>query len=128
MRNPIAYLNALLMPTITVDEVSNFVWTTNDGLDMRVGAMRTGHIFNCVKMIYNHTVPEHLTINPYKKWDLSHMSGRYRRVALTVFLRELAKSTDLGLWERAQLRVMPERLLRWRDKTLNPMLLEDARF
>lgn len=73
----------------------NFRWVCMDTRVVRPVEMATSHLFNCVKMIWNHNVPVYWHIEPFTEYR-----GAYRwpaakvRVAVYNLLGELLNRTD----------------------------------
>jgi hypothetical protein len=97
-------LAVLPQPEYHIDEVTNFVWQTSDGEDLRPVEMPTRYLFNCLKMIFNNTAPAALRVAPFKARPL-RWSARYRRAACVALLRAL-KGRELTTIQADELRSM----------------------
>jgi hypothetical protein len=42
------------LPDFLKEIATDFRWTTREGKQLRIEEMETSHIFNCVKMLFNH--------------------------------------------------------------------------
>lgn len=71
-----------------------FIWMTAEGECLLVTQMRSGHLYNCVKMLWNHTVPERFRMAKFVKYSLG-MPMKERTIALRALLTELHKRKDL---------------------------------
>lgn len=45
-----------------------FVWRTHDGRELTPQEMETKHLFNTLKMVWNHSCPVRAQIRPFKRW------------------------------------------------------------
>ncbi len=82
-------------------DVDTFRWKTMDGQILRIGDMKTSHVFNSMKMIFNHLAEAN---GGYPVWFEKKYSDYRRmasedtmRLAATVifFLNEIQKRGDL---------------------------------
>lgn len=67
---------------------SDFQWRCQDKRVLRIGDMETRHIFNCVRMLWNHHVPEHMQLKPFKRYVIRMRRG-YIIGAMYAMLQEL---------------------------------------
>ena len=87
--------------------VENFHWRTQEGEVLTPPEMETSHIFNCVRMIFNHTAPEEMKLRPFKHWpSWEDVPAIQKRVCVMAFLTELSRRTDLNPSQLSQLRHM----------------------
>ena len=60
--------------------------------------MGTSHIFYTIRMIWNHTVPEHLKIRPFRGYNFSPFyTVEYMEQAMAVLSEELARRGSLSI-------------------------------
>jgi hypothetical protein len=80
------------------DVQAPFYWQDRFGELHAVNEMETGYLFNCLKMMWNHTVPSHMRLRPYKHWTLNgerfHDRG-WKEYAVRSMWNELVKRDDL---------------------------------
>jgi hypothetical protein len=87
--------------------VDSIHWRTREGEILTPSEMKTSHLFNCVRMIFNHTAPDEMKLRPFKHWPGWDRAPSYqKRVCVTAFLRELLHRSDLGPEQIDQLRHM----------------------
>lgn len=73
----------------------NFYWIQHDCTPIHPTKMRTFHLFASLKMIWNNMVPEHMRIQPYRKWGgIPQMDRGYRRQAVANLFNELMNRPD----------------------------------
>jgi hypothetical protein len=72
----------------------NFRWVCQDTRQMAVTEMSTFHLFNALKMIWNHTVPERYWILPRNPYNLRGMHRTYRQRAISNLFCELMNRAD----------------------------------
>lgn len=90
-------------------------WHTKDGLLLDISDMETDHIINCLKMIWNHTVPVEYKIFPFRHYPglterIESRKSLYRQ-AIREFCKELQKRKDsLNMLERYTLKKIDDRL------------------
>lgn len=92
----------------------NFRWkmaAVNGGDHLRPSEMRTGHLFNVVKMIWNNKMPAHMRIGSVKLYNFgpSH-SDEYLKTSICHIMAELMQRNDLTLEQVNMLRAMHEHL------------------
>lgn len=71
-----------------------FIWKTHDGRKLTVQKMETPHLFNIVKMVWNHSCPEELKFKPYREWNLN-LDVEYLKEVVKRILVELSTREDL---------------------------------
>lgn len=75
---------------------SNFRWVCMDTRIMRPCEMKTSHLFNAVKMIWNHKVPAAWRIQPYTEYKgVTRWGKRETTWAVTNLMNELMNRSDL---------------------------------
>jgi len=97
----------------------NFRWVCMDTRVLTAGEMKTSHLFNALKMIWNHNVPEECMIQPHteyrgaRNWPKGH-----RKFAITNLYNELMNRVDRTVGMNTALATMQEHLRKWGDKML----------
>lgn len=93
---------------------SKLVWYGNNGTSYIIPEMETSHLFYCIRMVWNCTMPPHMTygIRRPTNWILNpHMLPYYKDVLPSLFT-ELAKRNDLtDAASIAELKLMRTRAL-----------------
>lgn len=92
----------------------NYRWKmaeVNGGDHLRPSEMRTSHLFNVVKMIWNNKMPAHMRIGSVKlyRFGPSH-SDEYLKTSICHIMAELMQRSDLTREQVEMLRVMHEHL------------------
>ena len=77
----------------------NYRWkmaAVNGGEAVRPSDMRTGHLFNVVKMIWNNRMPRHMRVGAVKLYNFgpSH-SDEYLKTSICHIMAELMQRNDL---------------------------------
>jgi len=73
-----------------------FIWTTQEGQQIRPRDMETRHLFYSLRMIFNHTAPAAYQIAGCRRyagpeaWPIT-----YRRAAVVALVAELKNRSDL---------------------------------
>ncbi len=82
-------------------------WLTHDKGSIKPKEMATTHLFNTIKMIWNHTVPEDMKLKPYKKYkiDTRVYTHSYISQILRLLLQELSTRSDTELIMRDMIRI-----------------------
>src|SRR5215510_4649181 len=88
-----------------VDEY-NFIWRDQAGNEWKLKDMRTSHLFFCIRMIYNHTVPPQMRLIGGRYEDVEKWDNDYKVVAVTMLTKELVKRKPLPEWMLQQIHVM----------------------
>lgn len=96
----------------------NFRWITQQGESIHPTAMSTWHLFNSLKMIWNHTVPGEFQFMPYKPYHLSITRRRRAECVSNLFL-ELMNRTDRTKVMDEVLAKMAEFVIGVKNKKLN---------
>lgn len=96
-----------LIPINTQFPAAKFRWLARSGDLYRVQDMETSHLFNTVKMVWNHSVPEeHKIDRNHKRYTFGNAySYTYIRLAMYCMLREL-QTRQLTVWQREVLEFM----------------------
>lgn len=78
--------------------MQKFVWLDRKGCEHDVDNMDTRYIFNKLKMIWNHKMPNYAKIQPLKKYRFSKFyTDTYLANAILCFSISLNKRSDLSL-------------------------------
>lgn len=95
-----------------------FEWRAKTGVFYAPRNMKTSHVFFTLKMIWNHSTPEHMHIVPFKSYRFSdYYTIGYMTKAVRHLSKELAKRSDLSLHAKKCLRIIQGHLNS--DKRLN---------
>lgn len=93
------------MSTELIQQVSltedTFIWQTKSGLKLRIGDMETSHIFNTVKMLFNHLAVRHggdpvnfeFHYGKFSRWSREDPQGTAAIVIF--FIEEILRRNDL---------------------------------
>lgn len=82
-----------------------FRWREHGGTFRDPRDMATRHLFFVIRMIWNHSVPESLQLQPFKRYDFDEFyTPEYMRKAVLAIGRELATRKDLTPYWTDQLR------------------------
>lgn len=74
---------------------------------LRIDKMASSHLFNTLRMIWNHSAPEEFKLHPYKMYKFGPFyTAEYMHDAVTAMLAELKWRTDLNPYEVDQIRHM----------------------
>lgn len=75
-------------------DVEDFKWLAADGRFVRPKDMTTRHLFYTLRMIWNHTVPEHMKFKPYIRYVFPEFySNQYMILAVRYMMKELLSRT-----------------------------------
>lgn len=80
------------------------LWVTQDRQILEISEMDTRHIFHCVRMLWNHTVPIKYRLLPYRRYRLD-MTREYILSRMKALLDELSRR-ELEDWMIADIRYM----------------------
>ena len=84
---PLSALPPMIDPT--------FRWMTQDGDVLTTREMSTWHLFNSLKMIWNHTIPIQFRFLPYKPYKgIINWNPKLRRRAISCLFHELTLRPD----------------------------------
>lgn len=73
-----------------------FRWRDRNGVFHSVKDMDTNHLFNVLRMIWNHAVPEGMKILPYHRYTFGKFyTPQYMKDAIRYMAKELSGRTDL---------------------------------
>jgi hypothetical protein len=101
-------------PQVYLLRKGTFSWTTREGVVIFVEHMTTSHLFNCVRMIFNHTVPPHLRLREGGRYDMSAFSLTRRKEAIRCMLKELTHpNRTLEPYQLKQLKQMADTYARF---------------
>lgn len=78
----------------------SFMWRMQGGERIYPKNMTTHHLFYTLKMIWNHTVPEHKQIKPFKQYNInwSFYTPEYLANAIRVLSAELGTRENIELY------------------------------
>jgi hypothetical protein len=84
---------------ISHDIVPNWKWKTSPANGNKLispSQMETRHLFNTLRMIWNHTMPSDARIHPYKEYDFSsYYTPSYLKIAILKIGVELLNRKDI---------------------------------
>lgn len=73
-----------------------FIWRDKDGFGHLISNMETRHLFYVLRMVWNHSAPENLKIEPYQRYNFgSHYTASYMKDAVLNISNELQTRKDL---------------------------------
>lgn len=76
-----------------------FMWRTRHGEYLQTSEMQTRHVFHVVRMLWNHSAPEHLKLYPHHKWSFgASYTPAYVKEAVRAMFLELSNRNDLEEW------------------------------
>jgi len=88
---------------------SNFLWQTMEGELLRLPEMQTTHIWNSLKMIWNHRVASPYKIIPYKEYKgIEEWSADHTKWTVLNLYNELMNRSDRTPFMNECLRKMAE--------------------
>lgn len=73
----------------------SFVWNDAFGKSYPVGNMDTHHLFYSVRMLWNHLLPAHVQMKPFKKKAIGNPHSEYWKQAMAVMWRVLLDRKDI---------------------------------
>lgn len=94
--------NKILCPSCSSNLLSKvtgeFKWIGSDYVEYDPTEMETRHLFYTLKMIWNHSAPEHLKIRPYRKYnfDTKVYTKEYIKKAVRCLSKELSSRDDMS--------------------------------
>lgn len=84
-----------------------FKWKDRYGEFWDISDMRTDHLYYVIRMIWNHSAPDHLKLKPYKGYKFgSYYSVAYMKASVENMLNELSNRPDLTYKMKADLLFM----------------------
>ena len=94
-----------------LDRDDGFRWVDQRRNHHRVEDMGTRHLFNTLKMLWNHSAPPDLQFRPFRQYQFVGIHARldYQRAAVVRIGQELA-ARDLTRAQQAVLQQMEDRL------------------
>lgn len=73
-----------------------FKWKPNGAPEISVNKMETRHLWFTLRMIWNHTMPEHQRFKPYRHYSFGpKYTSEYMLEAVKEILKELAGRKDM---------------------------------
>lgn len=85
---------------------AKFLWRDNQGQKWPPELMETRHLFNSLRMIWNHRMPEAARLHPYREYATLNRSDDYLKDAVLALAKELSTRKDLTKKWKADLRHM----------------------
>lgn len=74
---------------------------------LRIDQMATSHLYNVLRMIWNHTAPEPMRLTPFKRYNFSSFyTPEYMAEAVRAMVAELKTRTNINSYERVGLTYM----------------------
>lgn len=72
---------------------SNFRWQTQEGEVLTLDEMSTWHVFNSLKMIWNHIVPQPCRFIPYKPYAAKYFRtrGKWKWAVSNLYMELIAR-------------------------------------
>lgn len=85
----------------------DFRWRDRNGEFHRPCDMTTQHVFYVLRMIWNHSMPSELQMEPFRRYAFdSFYTDEYMKTATLALGTELCRRDDLTPWIRHQLDFM----------------------
>lgn len=98
-----------LVPT-SFELDTGFRWLASSGRRWDPSEMETRHLFNTIRMIWNHSAPDHLQFKPFRRYMFSSFySQEYFRDAVNALGAELSLREDMTAAQKRILREMGKR-------------------
>lgn len=80
-------------------EITPFQWRDRSGKFYPPAEMETRHLFYTLKMIWNHSVPEHMKLKPYKRYTFnSFYTNEYMTKAVKALTAELKIRENIEIY------------------------------
>lgn len=99
-----------LIETTFYTPVPEFRWRDRFGNMIPVSELDTKHLFFTIRMIWNHSAPERMRIEPYRQYTFgAHYTPEYMGQAVRAIAIELSHRTDTEPYFIRCLRFMEER-------------------
>jgi len=71
---------------------------------LRIDMMATSHLFNVLRMIWNHTAPEQYQLTPFKRYSFgAFYTPEYMAEAVRSMIAELRTRSNISSYEQAGL-------------------------
>lgn len=84
-----------------------FKWKDQYGKFWDLADMRTDHLYYVIRMVWNHSAPDHLKLKPYKSYKFgNYYSVEYIKVAVEHMWKELSTRPNLTYKMKADLSFM----------------------
>lgn len=96
------------LPAVFGAIVAGWKWRSRTDGDVEPAAMETRHLFYTLRMVWNHTMPGHMTVGRnVKRWSFgARHSPQYLQEAVVQIGAELLQRDDLAPWMREELEEM----------------------
>lgn len=90
-------------------ELCEFMWKDRHNVFHAPFQMETSYLYNTIRMIWNHSMPEEFKLTPYRIYSFGPFyTPEYMRQAVRAFLNELTTRTDITFRMNRELRYMGE--------------------
>lgn len=97
----------------------NFRWTTMDCQTLKAQEMRTFHVFNSLKMMWNNLVPMQCRVGNFTEYKaIPKIPRAHRRYAIANLFNELMNRTDRTKGMDEALKTMAEHMHKYGQKIL----------
>ena len=111
----------MIRPIIVTDgeqfAIANFRWRDRHANWYNPREMETRHVFYTLKMIWNHSAPDHLKLKPYNHYRFGKpYTTEYMRLAVRALMAELRTRTDLAPKWIEEFHFMIERSSQWNQQ------------
>lgn len=94
----------------------SFKWRTARGEKLHVSSMKTSHLFNTLKMIWNNFMPTEARVHPIKLYSFSDFyTEQYLEDAIVSICKELFSRQDLNTWQLKILNKMAEYFKKYKE-------------
>lgn len=102
------------------------IWITADREEIPIVMMHSAHLFNAVRMLFNHCVPPEHATGPHKKWHIP-ISAEFRKAAMVALLQELTKRRDLSIRQLDELGHMADTVNHLLNGRMPPIKFQNKR-
>ena len=93
------------------DLIEAYTWRDQKGQHHRPEDMSTSHLFNTLKMIWNHSVPAERQVKPFRQYPFGPFySQEYINESVKMLMRELVNRTDLDHLQEAVMQLISVRI------------------
>lgn len=101
-------MSALTVAELSAQEViEGWRWRDKEGRFIKPSDMETGHVFNTLRMIWNHTMPASAVTHDFIRHSFNKFyTHDYLRSAILPLTLELSKRNDMLEYQKRHLRIM----------------------
>lgn len=101
-------MSALTVTDVKAQElIAAWRWRDKAGVYLRPDQMDTGHVFNTLRMIWNHTMPASAVTHDFIRHSFNKFyTKEYLLSAILPLTLELSKRTDMQEYQKRHLRIM----------------------